>query len=274
MFLKKFKRQDNSLHDYWQSYSDMMAALLLLFILVMASILLQSAKIYNEKLQEQQIAQEEINNQNSILREKEQQLTNQADILMEQQNRIDDQQRQIERLIGVKADIIEKLSQVFSQTNLSVAVDQSTGAIILDSNVLFDFNQSVLKPEGEEFLNEFLPIYCDVLMSDEFEVYISEIIIEGHTDTQGDYNYNLELSQKRALSVSKYALDIYTERNNEEQLSIFRKLLTTNGRSWSDPIFQSDGVTVDMDASRRVEFKFRLKDEEMISEMQKILEGE
>ena len=49
-----------------------------------------------------------------------------------------------------------------------------------------------------------------------------------------------------------------------------QKLLTAKGRSFSDPIYQADG-TVDMSASRRVEFKFRLKDSEMIDEMNRIL---
>jgi chemotaxis protein MotB len=35
-------------------------------------------------------------------------------------------------------------------------------------------------------------------------------------------------------------------------------------------VYNADG-TVDMDASRRVEFKFRLKDAEMIVEMNRIL---
>ena len=49
--------------------------------------------------------------------------------------------------------------------------------------------------------------------------------------------------------------------------------MTANGRSWSDPVYNADG-TVNADASRRVEFKFRLKDQEMIEEMSRILEAE
>ena len=48
--------------------------------------------------------------------------------------------------------------------------------------------------------------------------------------------------------------------------------MTANGRAYSDPVYDSDGK-IDMDASRRVVFKFRVKDEEMIEEMQKILGG-
>ena len=47
-------------------------------------------------------------------------------------------------------------------------------------------------------------------------------------------------------------------------------MLTAKGRSYSDPVYNSDG-SVNMDASRRVEFKFRLKDSEMIDEMRAIL---
>ena len=55
------------------------------------------------------------------------------------------------------------------------------------------------------------------------------------------------------------------------QNRIFR-FLTANGRSYSQPIYKDNDI--DLDKSRRVEFKFRLKDEEMITEMQNILEGQ
>ena len=53
-------------------------------------------------------------------------------------------------------------------------------------------------------------------MSEEYRDYVGEIIIEGHTDTQGTYLVNLELSQERALSVATYCLQMPTL--SEEQL--------------------------------------------------------
>ena len=40
-------------------------------------------------------------------------------------------------------------------------------------------------------INQFLPKYCSVLLRDDYREYVSEIIIEGHTDTNGSYIYNL-----------------------------------------------------------------------------------
>ena len=56
----------------------------------------------------------------------------------------------------------------------------------------------------------------------------------------------------------------------KDQIERLQKIMTANGRSFSNPIYKEDG-TIDMDASRRVEFKFRLKDEEMVEEMVRIL---
>ncbi|MBQ7655018.1 MAG: hypothetical protein IJS41_00770, partial [Clostridia bacterium] len=84
----------------------------------------------------------------------------------------------------------------------------------------------------------------------------------------GSYLTNLRLSQNRALSVAEYCLQLPSL--SRLQITQLQNLLTAKGRSYSDPIYKADG-TVDMDASRRVEFKFRLKDAEMIEEMNRIL---
>ena len=49
--------------------------------------------------------------------------------------------------------------------------------------------------------------------------------------------------------------------------------LTAKGRSYSDLVYDEYGRE-DPDASRRVEFKFSLKDAEMIEEMNRILSGQ
>ena len=189
-------------------------------------------------------------------------------VLAEQEKELSSYQVQIADLLGVRTRIVEELSIALSRANISATVDKTTGDIVLESTVFFDSNSSTIKDEGKELLSRFLPVYLGVLMRPEYADYVGEIVIEGHTDTAGSYLTNLRLSQNRALSVAEYCLQLPTL--TRIQVTQLQKLMTAKGRSYSDPIYKPDG-SVDMDASRRVEFKFRLKDAEMIQEMNRIL---
>ena len=245
------KKEENV--SYWQSYSDMMAALLLIFVLVIA-VSIVALNDYKEKLAEQ----------NEELLARQDLLEKQADEYLKLKEELEEKQAEIDKIIGVKQEIIEALNQEFSKEEIAINIDQQTGAI-----VLYDRSKSELKGEGIQFLDRFLPIYIGVLFSSEFKDDIAEIIIEGHTDTDSGYMYNLGLSQDRALSVVEYCLsDSSLSKEQKEQL---RSVITANGRSFSNPVYDADGK-VDLEKSRRVEVKFRLKDEEMIQELQGILE--
>lgn len=100
--------------------------------------------------------------------------------------------------------------------------------------------------------------------------YIAEIIIEGHTDTVGDYQSNMTLSFNRANSVAKFCLNS-SNGLSKENIKVLEQLLTVNGRSFSDPVYKANTDIVDMPASRRVEIKFRLKEDEMIQKITEVL---
>lgn len=255
MAYKKNRVEDEET-TYWLSYSDMMAALLLTFVLIITFTMLESKKQYGQKEKE--------------LIEQQQIVAEQQKLVKEQQAVMEEQQEQLDKLIGVRSELIEALKYEFEDTDLKVSVDPQTGSITFDSSVLFDFNKHELKETGEEFLKEFLPRYLSVLLAQDYKEYVSEIIIEGHTDTQGSYLTNLELSQKRALAVASFCLQDDGGVLPSEDIQELRNIVTANGRSFSNPIYNEDS-TVNMDESRRVEFKFRLKDEDMVNEMINIL---
>lgn len=229
--------------NFWLSYSDMMAALLLVFILILSCTLLETRATYEAKKAE----------------------------LAEKEKIIASQQSQIDTIVGVRGDLVDALSTEFSGNALSVKVDAQSGTITFDSTLLFGFDDDQLQDQGKAFLDQFLPKYFSVLLSEDFSPYVAEIIIEGHTDTDGSYMYNLQLSQNRAFAVASYCLENSNHILTDNQLEKLRILLTANGRSWSSPIYNDDG-SVNMDASRRVEIKFRLKDEEMMGQIASMLE--
>ena len=193
--------------------------------------------------------------------------------LATQQAQLDTQQAQIEQLVGMKTRIITSLSSALKSSSISATVDPATGSIALESDVLFESGEHKLTDAGKRFVDQFLPVYLDVLFSEEYRDYVSEIIIEGHTDSVGGYLTNLELSQQRALAVASYVLDSSCRAVSADVKNELRKVVTVNGRSYSDRIFNADG-TENMDASRRVVFKFRLTDEQMIQQLRQILESE
>ena len=310
--MRRKKKSENNGFNVWRSYSDMMAGVLLLFVLIMCVTLFQAQKSYNESLQErdekialqEEYTQELLDKQNALdkkdetlqnqdaqlktqdekLAEQEQQLAALAAKLKEQESTLNaqqsaldektaqlkDQQAQIDQIIGVKADAIEALKNEFSKNNINVDIDAQTGALTLEASVMFDYDQAELTDAGKQALEQILPIYCKVLLQDDYMKYLAEIIIDGYTDTDGDYSYNLQLSQQRSLAVAQYLLDIQGNFLDATQSQNLEKYLTVNGHSMANPVLDANG-NVDKDASRRVEVKFRLKDEEMIDELNQLL---
>jgi len=293
-------------HSYWQSYSDMMAALLLIFILIIAITL----AIYRQKTVALEITQADLDAakidlelyraeidaskaelENSLLKlqdayaeaamTKEEldaaylEIENAKIDLDQAYQDIEDAQselaytkNELQNIIGIRTDIIGELQKKFDDS--SMKVDAQTGSITFSSDVIFEYGKANLTSASKNSLREIIPIYLDVLLQDAYKDYIAEIIIEGHTDTAGSYKTNMELSTNRAMAVAEFCLD---KKNglDEEQIQKLQSLLTVNGRSFSSPVYKPGTTEIDMDASRRVEIKFRLKEEEMIEKIAEIL---
>ena len=188
-------------------------------------------------------------------------------------NELTSTQQELEAIVGIRTDIIGALQSAFN--NSAMSVDAQTGSITFSSDVLFRYNSAALSADSRSTLKEIIPMYLDVLMQEQFREYIAEIIIEGHTDTDGTYESNMELSYNRAYSVAKFCMD---PKNGlaEDKIEQLKGILTVNGRSFSQPIYAADAQgnptdQVNMEASRRVEIKFRLKEDEMIEKIEEVL---
>jgi len=280
--------------SYWQSYSDMMAALLIIFILIIAITMAiykqknneldKSTANLNAALAALEISQQDLKNSQDELADANefaamtaQELQEAYAKLAKARGEVEDSQKELEEtrgelqnIVGIRTDIIAQLTERFDDS--SMKVDPQTGSITFSSDVLFDTGSAKLSEESKDVLAEAIPTYLGVLMQDEYRDYIAEIIIEGHTDTTGSYDLNLDLSYDRANAVAHYCLSEESGLD-DEQTEKLRKVLTVNGRSYMNPVYDGDGE-VDLDASRRVEIKFRLKENEMIDKIQKILEKE
>ncbi len=215
----------------------------------------------------------QLNAQKAQLTTQQDQLTTQQSQIAAQQAQLDNQEAQIEQLVGLRTRIIESLSQSLKASNIAAQVDPATGSITLESDVLFSTGKYDLTGDGMSNIDSFLPIYLDVLLAEENRPYVSEIIIEGHTDPVGTYLENLTLSMQRAAAVANYVLDGGYHGIPARQRAQLRDLLSVNGRSYSELIYNDRGEPA-WDASRRVVFKFRLTAERMIEQLKSILESD
>ena len=148
------------------------------------------------------------------------------------------QQAQIDKLVGLRSQIIEDLRDNLSDVGQRVTVDRKTGAVTFESSVLFDTGRNEIKEAGKAALNSCIPVYIHTLLSEEYRDYVGEIIVEGHTDTTGQYLNNLALSQQRALAVATYCLSDEMVGLSYTDKETFKSIMTANGRADADPDLQ------------------------------------
>ncbi|WP_255494585.1 OmpA family protein [Sulfurovum sp. bin170] len=175
------------------------------------------------------------------------------------------QKAQIKSLTGIKLKVIAELKSALGN---KINIDKESGSLRLSSSILFDKGSAQLKDSSKSQLKSNFIEYVDTLISNKnISDHLDKIIIEGHTDSDGGYLYNLSLSQKRAYAVMNYLLTLdYIKKNN------IKTKLVASGRSYLDAI-KINGVE-DKDASRRIEVKFRLKNEDAMYEIERILDAD
>ena len=166
----------------------------------------------------------------------------------------------------VKMEVAKKIEGELQKQHIDAKIDRMTGDLKIPSSALFEVNSYVLKPEGKKFLDKLTPIYVNTIFSNEKLVHnIDSIIIQGHTDSQAfagltnindQFIYNMDLSTKRANSVASYMLG---GKYNKEYNEGFRHMITVEGRSFNDLIYDANG-NEDMAKSRRVEIKLKVAD--------------
>ncbi len=95
-------------------------------------------------------------------------------------------------------------------------------SIRINADILFAFDSATLKPEAYEEIEQ-LKSFFDVIKRHRLQ-----ILITGHTDSYGDYDYNQRLSQRRAEEISHWLIkenwleaeQIITEGRGENELIV------------------------------------------------------
>jgi outer membrane protein OmpA-like peptidoglycan-associated protein len=148
--------------------------------------------------------------------------------VMEREKRLQEQLAEIEELKALQATSSDR------------------GMVLTLGDVLFDINESTLKPAAQQNLQQvaaFLNKYPD-----------RTLVIEGHTDNTGDEQYNMNLSSERAVTV-KAALTAQ---------GINGSRITARGLGESSPL-ASNANSAGRQRNRRVDLIFTEPDNVTIS---------
>jgi len=217
------------------------------------------------------VLSDQLSDANETVQEKDRKLLELLNALDEKETKYDTlvenlqkQKARIKSLTGIKLKVIAALKEALGD---KIDIDKKSGSLRLSSNILFDKGSAVLKDEAKSQLKKAFEEYIGTLVTNpKIKPHLDKIIIEGHTDSDGGYLYNLDLSQRRAFAVMNYllTLDIAQKYN-------LKPLLIASGRSYLDAV-RVNGVE-DKDASRRIEIKFRLKNEDAMHEIEKVLDA-
>lgn len=184
--------------------------------------------------------------------------------LLQVQEKAEQDEEIVRRYDQVKTQLYIDLEEEFKD-DLKVwraEIDSTTLCVrFQEPSMLFDNNMSTLKNNFKAILSDFFPRYIDVLTKPEYRDNIEEIRIEGHTDSNGEYFHNMQLSQDRTRAVLQYCMGLLDSSNIEWS----RTLITANGLSSSHPILR-DGIE-DKSLSRRVEFRVRTNAEKQLEDI-------
>jgi len=182
--------------------------------------------------------------------------------------------------VETKQKLHDKLVNEFKADTVKwqMAIGKDLSMKFKNPTVLFDLGDDKLKPEFKAILDNFIPRYLNILLTDSLRSRINEIRIEGHTDNvpfptfdPDPYLANIKLSQMRALNVLRYIKSMPSyQRYTEAQKQMLEFWFTANGLSYGkaldkdgEYIFKSKKA-IDQAKSRRVEFRIVTSGDELL----------
>lgn len=174
-----------------------------------------------------------------------------------------------------KEEIYNDLEDAFGDKKEEWGIEISRDLSIKFQNpdVLFGYLSANISSEFNSILEDFIPLYLEIINKDKYQDKIKEVRIEGHTADWPDYMYTIELSQDRANAVLSTILNnnYYNELDFDTKEKI-KFWFTANGLG--------NGRTLDSEGefthysnkdvstnSRRVEFRIVTTSDELIEEI-------
>lgn len=195
--------------------------------LILAISILYVTGCSGDRESEASIEQETLTNEEQIIELDQKQEENASEDLIDEENIPTSEFTTYPLAIGsiiLKSDLnigstIEK--EVIKTLTEFNAVSTGDGAkLTLPENILFDFDSDELRSEADKVIDQLVQV---------IETTNDEVVIIGHTDNQGNEDYNQKLSERRAESVRQSLIES----------DIDEKRLKAKGKGASEPLAEN-----------------------------------
>ncbi|GIV27043.1 MAG: hypothetical protein KatS3mg027_0857 [Bacteroidia bacterium] len=244
----KLKNISRVSENYWISFSDIMTGLMVIFMFISISYILEVQKKQKQR-----------------------------DLIFEEFKATKD---------SLYAELQNEFKDDFKEWDIEL--DKDLSIKFTNPDVLFESGETRIRPKFEKILDEFLPRYFDILLQDKYKDKIVEVRIEGHTDTVPIHKYdedpyigNIILSQLRSTEVLKYfrKMNYFKHLPKEKKLKL-QFWLTSNGLGYGRTLDDDKGLSalsgkpINNSFSRRVEFRIITSSERLVNDILKKIEEE
>lgn len=221
-------------NPYWMSFSDIMSALLVIFILAAIALMVQ-------------------------LMETEAELKNKVDEL-------DDEIEVLQVAEKVRKTILDEAAEELAKRGIQVVVSENDSVLRIPNDLLgFDTAAYDIRPEYRRTAYSIGEVLHQVINREGRADYLDTIFIEGHTDNRRFNGFmgkgNWGLSTFRAISLWQYwneALPV--ERNLQGMTNKESKpLFSVSGYGETRPVTQRQETAEELSANRRIDIRITIR---------------
>lgn len=214
-------------NPYWMSFSDIMSALLVIFILASVILILQ---------------------------------------LMERQKDFDQKVSLLEKAEQVRRTILEEAEDKLRQRGIKVEISENHTVLRVPNELLgFDTGEYDLQPRYEPTAREIGEVLNQVINRDDRIDYLDTIFIEGHTDNRPFNGFmgkgNWGLSTFRAISLWQFWSSALPD---EQRLNRLHNkdgdpLFSVSGYGETRPVSDQQVTEEDFRVNRRIDIRFTIR---------------
>ncbi|PTL89070.1 chemotaxis protein MotB [Halomonas litopenaei] len=221
-------------NPYWMSFSDIMSALLIIFILASVVLIVQVMEI-REQLEEQQ---QEFTEEIQMLRQAEE----------------------------VRRTILHEAEEELQRRGIRVSVSENDTVLSIPNDILgFDTAEFDLGSQYQDTATQIGKVLAGVILQDDRVDYLDTVFIEGHTDNRSFQGMmgkgNWGLSAFRAISLWQHWLDVLPEDRRLDRLvnQDGQPVFSVSGYAESRPVTKVQETEEELRANRRIDIRFTIR---------------